>query len=145
MTPVIRVPKITALSVEEVSFCSTPCILPPASFSRPAPIMDMPYRNSAIPPNREVMCVISITILLKNDLPFDPCPSALPAHRACFIWQMPRSAALLHRTAHNDRAWIYYIIFYPVTTRFILQENHFFYTFFRLLIVSLFLFSIILH
>ncbi|MFQ7014981.1 MAG: hypothetical protein ACLRRU_11815 [Faecalibacterium sp.] len=81
----------------------------------------------------------------KNDLPFDPCPSALPAHRACFIWQMPQSAALLRRTAHNDRAWIYYIIFYPVTTRFILQENHFFYTFFRLLIVSLFLFSIILH
>ena len=64
MTPVMRVPKITPLSVEEVSFCSTPCILPPASFSRPAPIMDMPYRNSAIPPNREVMCVISITILL---------------------------------------------------------------------------------
>ena len=65
MTPVMRVPKITPLMVEEVSFCRTPCILPPASFSKPAPMIDMPYRNSAIPPNREVMCVISISILLK--------------------------------------------------------------------------------
>ena len=83
MTPVMRVPKITPLSVEEVSFCSTPCILPPASFSRPAPIMDMPYRNSAIPPNREVMCVISITILLKMIflliLVHLPCPHTGPA------------------------------------------------------------------
>ena len=47
----------------------------------------------------------------KNDLPFDPCTSALPAHRACLIRQMLRPAALLRRTAHNDRAWIYYIIF----------------------------------
>ena len=64
ITPVIKVPKITALRVEEVSFCSTPCILPPASFSRPAPMMDIPYRNSAIPPSREVMCVISIESML---------------------------------------------------------------------------------
>ena len=40
----------------------------------------------------------------KNDLPFDPCTSALPAHRACLIRQMLRPAALLRRTAHNDRA-----------------------------------------
>ena len=64
MTPVISVPKITPLMVEEVSFCNTPCILPPASFSSPAPMMDIPYKNSATPPSREVMCVISITILL---------------------------------------------------------------------------------
>ena len=51
----------------------------------------------------------------KNDLPFDPCTSALPAHRACLIRQMLRPAALLHRTAHNDRAWIYYIIFYQLS------------------------------
>ena len=42
ITPVMRVPKMTPLMVEEVSFCSTPCILPPASFSRPAPMIDIP-------------------------------------------------------------------------------------------------------
>ncbi len=78
ITPVIRVPKMTPLMVEEVSFCSTPCILPPASFSRPAPMIDMPYKNNAMPPSREVMCVISIAILLNTIFLFLP----ITAHSA---------------------------------------------------------------
>ena len=61
MTAVIRVPKITPLIVEEVSRCRMLCIGPPASFSSPEPMMDIPYRNSAMPPRSDVICEISIT------------------------------------------------------------------------------------
>ena len=54
ITPVISVPNKTPFSVLEVSRCSTPCILPPAMRSNPAPMIDMPYKNSAIPPSKDV-------------------------------------------------------------------------------------------
>ena len=114
MTPVIRVPKMTPLMVEEVSFCNTPCILPPASFSRPAPMIDMPYRNSAIPPNREVMCVISISILLKMFF--------------LFFLNRQRTAAGLFLP---ERRPFYYSIERPVSTSLILHVFCVFDTFLR--------------
>ena len=147
ITPVIRVPKMTPLMVEEVSFCSTPCILPPASFSRPAPMIDMPYKNNAMPPSREVMCVISIAILLNTIFLFLPITAhsrralprlwrdPYPGSRFSFVMQRPHAST---RTAPFQRShYAYYTINPPATTRFILQENHFFHTFCWFSVVSL--------
>ncbi len=54
ITAVINVPSSTPRKVELVSFCSTPCIRPPAIFSSPEPMMLMPYKNSAMPPARSI-------------------------------------------------------------------------------------------
>ena len=134
------------LMVEEVSFCSTPCILPPASFSRPAPMIDMPYKNNAMPPSREVMCVISIAILLNTIFLFLPITAhsrralprlwrdPYPGSRFSFVMQRPHAST---RTAPFQRSHcVYYTINPPATTRFILQENHFFHTFCWFSIVS---------
>ena len=82
-----------------------------------------------MPPNREVMCVISITFLLvacrataatQDDriLPFSLTRTQPPEH-------LPP----LGRSGHPDAMQNHYIIKYPAATRFILQENHFFHTF----------------
>ena len=52
--PVSTAPEITAITVVEVSFLRMPSILPPASFSRPEPMILMPYKNSAMPPASEI-------------------------------------------------------------------------------------------
>ena len=52
MMPVISAPSSTARMVDAVSFCKMLSIFPPAIFSRPEPMMLMPYKNSAIPPAR---------------------------------------------------------------------------------------------
>ena len=51
ITAVIRAPSSTPRRVEAVSFCRILCILPPATRSRPEPMMDIPYKNSAMPPS----------------------------------------------------------------------------------------------
>ena len=48
----VTAPRATARQVDEVSFCRMLSILPPAYFSSPVPMMDMPYKNSARPPAR---------------------------------------------------------------------------------------------
>ena len=52
MSPVRMAPSRTAFQTLLVSRWSTASILPPASFSRPVPMMDMPYKNRAMPPAR---------------------------------------------------------------------------------------------
>ena len=76
ITPVIRVPSSTPRRVFAVSFCSTACIWPPASFSSPDPIMDMPYKNSATPPAR--------SITSKTDIKTASLPAPAPERRVKF-------------------------------------------------------------
>ena len=52
MMPVMTAPSATALTVDDVRRRRMPSIFPPAIFSRPEPMMLMPYRNSAMPPAR---------------------------------------------------------------------------------------------
>ncbi len=54
MSALIAAPSSTASHVDEVIFCRMLSILPPAHFSSPVPIMDMPYKNSARPPTRRI-------------------------------------------------------------------------------------------
>ena len=46
MSAVMTAPRATARQVDEVSFCRMLSILPPAYFSSPVPMMDMPYKTA---------------------------------------------------------------------------------------------------
>ena len=60
ITAVTSIPTIKPLKVLLVSFSSICSSLPPESFSRPSPIVFIPYRNSASPPKRVRTAKMSI-------------------------------------------------------------------------------------
>ena len=78
-TPVMSVPSSTPRMGEEISFCSTVCILPLAIFSRPEPMMLMPYRNSAMPPAR----LIASKMVIAAGSPFTKISGACAHSAAC--------------------------------------------------------------
>ena len=63
MAIVIAAPKIRLVDVCAVIFCNVDCSLLPESFSSPALIVCMPYRNSASPPKSEMIEYTSIVSL----------------------------------------------------------------------------------
>ena len=74
MSAVMTAPRATARQVDEVSFCRMLSILPPAYFSSPVPMMDMPYKNSARPPAKLITLKMVIHGLrsLPTGLPYTP-------------------------------------------------------------------------